>query len=264
MLLISPVLIYSQNNDATVTKEISKTIDLDKARKTSKKNLLIPSPVEMILQGKSLKIQVELATVRDILKYKYDQSNKILNAIYLGRELAMVSLGMDNMDDRILGMHFIKIREGLLALEVPLNYFNMFEGIRFQFENRSISRIELIEKIDRGFTSFASRLEEEQRENLLSRILQGSSWVQAQNLLAKAIKKRNEYQHAKVLLDQPEVTGYIIENLEAYKKKGKSIATINSLIKSMGRYQEATKPAQLGSKEVEIVIQETQKFLTLF
>jgi len=264
ILLILPVFIYSGNINASVTKEISEAIDLDKVRKAAKRNLLIPSPVEMIMQGKSLKIQVEAATVQDILKYQYDQSNKILNAIYLGRTLAMVSMGMDNMDDRTLGMHFIKIREGLLALEVPKNYFNMFEGIRFQFENRSISRIELIEKIDRGFTSLASRLDGEQRANLLSRILQGSSWVQAQNLLAKAIKKRNNYRHAKSLLHQPKVTGFIIENLEAFKKKGKSISTINSLIKSMELYQKATGPDQLGPKEVEIVIQETEKFLTLF
>ena len=264
ILSILPVLGYSGNEDTAVTKEISKTVDLDKVRKASRKNLLIPSPVEMIMQGKSLQIKVELSSVQDLLKYQYDQSKKILNAIYLGRTLAMVSLGMDNMDDRTLGMYFIKIREGLLALDVPKSYFNMFEGIRFQFENRSISRFELIQKIDMGFTSLASRLDDEQRTNLLYRVLQGSSWVQAQNLLAKAIKTGNKYQHAKTLLHQSNVTRFIIENLEASKEEGKSISTIRSLMKSIELYEKATSLDQLGPKEVDIVIRETEKFLTRF
>jgi len=264
ILSILPVLGYSGNEDTAVTEEISKTINLDQARKASKKNLLIPSPVEMIMQGKLLQIQVELSSVRDLLKYQYDRSKKTLNAVYLGRTLAIVSLGMENMDDRTLGMYFIKIREGLLALDVPKSYFNMFEGIRFQFENRSISRFELIEKIDMGFTSLASRLDEEQRANLMYRVLQGSSWVQAQNLLAKAIKTGNKYQHAKILLHQPKVTRFIIENLEASKEQGKSISTIHSMMKSIQLYQKATGSDQLGPKEVEIVIRETEKFLTRF
>jgi len=227
-------------------------------------NLLIPSPVEMILRGKALSIHVDLSTVQGLLKHEYNNSKKVLNSLYLGRTFAVVSLGMTNLDDLTLGKYFLRIKDGMMALDTPQAYLDIFEGIRFQFESRTISRADLIEKIDMGFTTLASRLEEDQSRNLLNRVLQGSAWIQAQNLLAKALKKRNEYQYAKALLDQPTIVDFIIDNLMTAKKKEKSVSDLDYLLKSIKIYKAATKPDHLGPKEVGIVIEETEKFLTRF
>ncbi|MGK5093995.1 hypothetical protein WDW89_18530 [Deltaproteobacteria bacterium TL4] len=222
---------------------------------------IIPSPVEMIVWGKALDIETEITVSLNILTYQYNKNNQQEGAIYLGRTLAIILLASERMDDRTLGRFLIKVKEALNALEVKQEYIDEYEGLRLRFENRTISRDDLVNRLDVAYAQLVSTATEADSKNLVYRIIQGTAWVQGQNLLATSIKKQNKYEYAKLLLDRPSVTNFILKALEEAKKEKQPASEIDPLIESMNIYLEVTSLSKLGSEEVSTIITETDKFL---
>lgn len=229
-----------------------------------KNNLLIPSPVEMIIRGKALNVEVGSTTLKELFAHKYDKSNKVQSVIYLGRTMAVVSLGLEKMDDQTLGKYLLKIKQALIALDIPDSYLDQYEGLRIKYEQLQISKNDLMEELDMAFTSLGSRIGSSGDKNMMFHVLQGSAWVQAQNLLARSMKANKQYQFAKRLLHQPEITSFIIQNLKKIKDSNRSPDNIDSLIASVKKYQEATGKESLGSEELDTVIRETESFLSSY
>ena len=96
-------------------------------------------------------------------------------------------------------------------------------------------------------------------------ILQGAACVQGQNLMAKSMKKNQNYEYAKLLLYSPSVVEIILNSLQNAKlKKSRSVDTINFLIEGMQTYKKMTAPKILGEGEVEKVIKGTNQFLKTY
>jgi len=233
-------------------------IDLNEKTKT---NLIIPSPVEMIVWGKALDVEAQVSVGIDVLTYRYSSKRKEQGAIYLGRTMAIVLVGMGKMNDRTVGRFFVKIKDGLEALGIEESLIDQFEGMRVQFESHAISRQEMVRQLDLAYAQIATQISGDSKQDLVFRILQGSSWVQAQNLLARSMKRQHKYKYAKLILDQPDVVDAIIDTLQQAKREGNPSRVINPLIKSMQKYRQATSPPELYEKQVNVVIKETDKFL---
>ncbi|MBF0236223.1 MAG: hypothetical protein HQM12_00840 [SAR324 cluster bacterium] len=226
-----------------------------------KTTLMIPSPVEMVVWGKALDVETQIAVGIDVFIYRYTREKKEQGAVYLGRTMAIVLLGLEHMDDRTLGRFLLKIKDGMNSLELDPKYIDEFEGLRTQFENKAISRSDLITQLDIAYADLTSGGHDNKDDNLVYNILQGSAWVQGQNLLARAIKKQNKYEFSKILLDRPAVVDFILTTLKKAKQEGKPESVIDPLYSSMDEYRKATSGANIGPKEIDVVITETDKFL---
>ena len=228
----------------------------------AKANIMIPAPGEVILQGRRYKVFPDVSIVRGLLEVKYSRDAQERSAIYLGRTLAVVLLSLDKFDGRTLGKYLLKIKEALLVLEVPSRHIDRFDAARSQVSQSQWSRTMLIRNLDVAYAELAAQVDYEQNKNILYRIVQGSAWLQGQNLMAIAIKKQKKYDIAKTLLSHPQITKFILGNLHEAKQSGKSSSIIDPLVESMQKYQQAMTPEHLGIKEVDVIITETERFLT--
>ncbi|MGK5092982.1 hypothetical protein WDW89_13315 [Deltaproteobacteria bacterium TL4] len=223
----------------------------------------IPSPVEVITQGKKLNILTDIRETQEVLKYAYKRAEPERNAVYLGRTLAILLLALDNFDHQTLSQYLFKIKEALIALDIPRQYVDRLEIARVQIASKRWTRDKIIRQIDLVYAELVNTVSPQQSKNHIYRIIQGSAWMQGQNLLAQAIKKRKQYDSAKVLLYQPIVADLVVKYLKEAKATGGSSTIIDGLLVSMQKYQDAVKAPKIGPTELEIIINETEKFLVL-
>lgn len=221
----------------------------------------IPSPVEVITQGKKLNIPTSIIKSKEVLKYRYTRSHPEKNAVYLGRTLAILLLSLDKFDHRTLSKYLFKIKEALIALKIPKRYINRLEIARVQIASKRWTRDQIVRKLDLVYAELMSSASPGDAQNHTYRIIQGSAWMQGQNLLAKAIKKRKKYGSAKKLLYQPTVSKLVIKYLNEAKESGHSSDIIDRLLRSMEKYQAAVNAPNIGPRELDIVIAETEQFL---
>ena len=140
---------------------------------------------------------------------------------------------------------------------VSQNYIHQFEGLRKQFEKKLIPRSLLMIHMDLAYNLMTSSIDSETAKNRFFRILQGSAWIQTQNLLAKSIYKRKEYQFAKPLLHKPAVIRHIISTLKSYKKAYQSYPETQAFIERISSegYSLEAEIGQLVSARNDLIIE---------
>jgi hypothetical protein len=222
-------------------------------------DLIIPSPGEMISWGKALQVVPEVTIGQEILSFTYSSKNKESGSIFLGRTLSLLLLGLEKMPDSDILKSFMKIKEGMESLAIDKKYVDQFESLKTQFQKKTLSKTDLTNKLDLAYAQLTSAPDV---DTDMFNILQGAAWVQGQNLLAKSIRKNENYQYAKLLLSRPSVVNLIMNSLKNAKAKGGSSETIDPLVEGMESYRKLTAPAILGKGEVEEIIEGTDAFLS--
>ncbi|MBF0239708.1 MAG: hypothetical protein HQM12_18565 [SAR324 cluster bacterium] len=230
--------------------------------KTAKSQTIVPSPGEVISLGKQFKIFPDMNFAKELLQYNYKNNFDEHNGVHLGRSLAVLLLALDKLDQKTLNQFFMKQREAFLTMKLPKVYLDRFDALRVEVSSQRISRNQLIRMMDLAFTDLVSREDSELKQNQLYRIIQGSAWVQAQNIMAKAIQRQQKYEVAKQILYQPQITEFIINQLNQAKTAGSPASSLDSMLASMEKYRKIMSLPQIGADEVQTIIDETDQFLT--
>jgi hypothetical protein len=238
-------------------KSIEEMLMLDTAKTVE---LIIPAPGEVAAWGRALDVIPEVTLEKDLLLYEYSIKDQDKGAIYLGRTLSILLLGIETLDESNILILFIKLKAGMQALEIDSQYVDQFNNLYLQFRDKVINRQDLTNQLDVAYANLTSK--SDQKTSLTYHILQGAAWVQGQNLLAMAMKKDGDYLYAKLLLDRPDVVSLIQQRLNNAKKKQLSAPEkIDPLIDALEHYRKLTKPDTLGESEVVDVIHDTDIFL---
>lgn len=225
---------------------------------------LVPSPVETQRALKAAGIETDLAGL--IPPHAFDveaTSDEDAVAVRTGVLLADMLLAVKTADDDTLVANVEKVRRGLATLNSGADIDRTLQDMLDRIRGKSVSREELLSEFDLLARVAIPELTFNGRERVVP-LIQAGSWLEAANLVAKAVQANGQPAAADALLKQPAVVDYFIKYVREEGAEKTSAGVAATLDQSLGTLKGlAAKPDALVEGDIATVIQVTDDVLSL-
>lgn len=233
--------------------------DLGQAESTA----IVPSPVETQRALTAAGIETELHTL--ITDHGFDATldDPDATAVRTGVLLADLLLTVKPAATDDLKKRLTDVREGLNKLQGGADIDKTLADILERVGNESVTRDQLLYEFDTLSGAAIPELKFNGRERIVP-LIQAGSWLEAANLLAKAVKAKGQPGAADALLKQPAVVDYFLRYVKEEGGQKTTAAIAGKLESSLNELKAlAEKKEALVAEDIDKVIQVTDDVLAL-
>jgi hypothetical protein len=223
---------------------------------------LVPSPSETQRADEAAGIEVTLASLisHPTLAIASDSEDQV--AVSTGVVVADLLLTAKTSTNEQLITQIDAIALGMKALDAGSDIDSVLMDLKTRVASDSMTRGELVSELELLSGAIIPELEFNGRARIVP-LIQAGSWLEATNLLARALKGTGQAAAADALLKQPEV----VEYFQKYAmEQGMDVAApvTETLLKALETLGEvAHKEDSINDEDLEHVVESTQAVLSL-
>lgn len=203
--------------------------------KTVRKVTLVPSPVEMQRELKSLGVDKDLKDFITGVKVNATSENKDQVAVATGVVIADVLFTVLQSDDATLVAQLSQVKAGLGALKGGKDIAAYVDGMIEQVKAGAGDRKTLLDEMDELSAVAIPELEFEGEASIVP-MIQAGSWMEGVHLIAKASLAAGKPQVCDQMLKQPMIVEYFKE-YTAQKGEDDANAVIQHLSASLAKLE---------------------------
>jgi hypothetical protein len=230
---------------------------------TAESTAIVPSPVETQRALTAAGIETELHTL--ITDHGFDASlqDPDATAVRTGVLLADTLLTVKPSTNEELKGRLSSVRDGLNKLQGGADIDKTLADLSERIGNESVTRDQLLYEFDTLAGAAIPELKFNGRERIVP-LIQAGSWLEAANLVAKAVKAKGKADAADALLKQPAVVDYFLRYVKAEGGQKTTEAVATKLESSLNELKAlAEKKEALTAEDIDKVIQVTDDVLAL-
>lgn len=245
-------------------EDIPTKVDIEAARTTARTAMFVPAPSEFQAALATSAEGVDLKKLIADTQRKLDGKSRPVIALETGVRITNVMLsahaGADKgRMDQLMG-HAL---EGLTALQAPPTLLEQLGKVRSDFASGVIGGSELVPALD----VLAQGIHEELSANVdrdTAVLVQAGGWLQAADLLSKAVGDAGLGGDAAALLHQPSLLAFFLEFLKNTDPARAGDPTVTGVITQMEAMAAIAGKAELSAEDVKAVHQHTTTILGSF
>jgi hypothetical protein len=224
--------------------------------------LPVPSPNEIQRALTAAGIDTQLATLVQPRTLDLTRADEDTAAVRTGVVLADMLLTVKtSSNDQLLGQ-IDAIRTGMGQLGGGTDIDSTLRDIRERVASNAVTRDELLAELELLSGAVIPELEFNGRSRVVP-LIQAGSWLEAANLVSKAVKAAGRSEAADSILKQPEVVGYFKRYVEAHGTETPAAIT-TTLVDSLTRLSTvASKGEPLAAEDIDTVASTTDAVLSL-
>ena len=170
-------------------------------------DVLVPSPSETQKAVEAAGIETELATLIEHPEINTVEGSEDQVAVSTGVVVADLLLTAKTSSNDQLVAQLDSIQQGMKKLEGGSDIDAILEDLKSRVATESITRDELVSELEALSGAIIPELEFNGRARIVP-LIQAGSWLEASNLLSRALLAAHRPDAADALLKQPEVVEY--------------------------------------------------------